>query len=128
MDDRTVEFPRAHWGPLLARLQDRVRGQPVRVERIEPSRGDQILISHASLLAIGLEKRGSSSGAVELELGRNGELNHRILRPTRIYALHDAGGRILCLDIEDPEGRTLVHFEQPLMLTMETSEGQPAGA
>lgn len=128
METRTWELPKEHWGVLLAQIQKHSKGRPVRVEVIQPSTGDQIVAHHASLLDITLEESGSMHDTIELELGANGELNHRVLAPQRLYAQRTLSGDLVCLDIEHSEGRTLVHFERPLMLAAEADADEQPGA
>src|SRR5688500_16544194 len=111
MEDRTFtrEIPRAAWRPWLAELERRGAGAPVHVEADGPSIGEVDAGRHLPFAGIGLQ-----AGAVVLRVRTDGrELEHRIERPSRIYARFTAGGGLECLDIEDTAGtKVLVEFER----------------
>ncbi len=113
----TWEVARADWSPFLSQLEALQKDHPVELEVIGPELGDQPLTQRVSLQAIGLVSKGTGAGAIELLLGADGELDHRVFRPSHLYAIQSSSGLIECLSIEgEGESKTLVRFADPSRL------------
>lgn len=114
---QTHEIPRESWAQYLGHVGEVTRGMPVRVELIGPEIGTQVLVKTLPLRGLELVPKGTLQGTIELDLGREGELDHRVIEPRRMFAEETAGGELECLEIEDAESnKTLIHFEHPLAL------------
>jgi hypothetical protein len=109
------EIPREEWSRYLDGISQQERVHWVRVESISADSGDQPLADRLPLQGISLETKGSSAGAVQIIVGREGEeITHRILEPDRIFAeLDDPSGALECLEIGERGGKTLIFFERP---------------
>lgn len=112
----TREIPKEGWEDYLALLSNIERDHWVRIETNSSEMGEQPLAERLPLVEIGLEKKGSDQGAIEIIAGRPGdEITHRILKPDHIYAEESDSGDLECLDIEDSDRvKTLIYFEQPM--------------
>ncbi len=117
----TREIPREQWTEYLSQVEAAQRDSPVEVELAGTSIGDQYLTRSAQLRGISAVARGSASGTIEIDLGVDGGLDHRILRPAHLYAIQSSTGQVEYLDIEDDQQtKTLIRFKEPRAL--------PAGA
>ncbi len=120
MTQRTIEISQQQWPSYLSRLDAQVRDRSVRVELVSRSLGDQVLARAVRLRSIALNTKGATQGTIELDLGSEGQVDHRIIQPERIYARLSEAGEITCLDIEDgSQTKTLIFFEQPPALPAE---------
>lgn len=120
----TREIPREQWTTYLSQVEAAQRDSPVEVELAGTSIGDQYLTRNAQLRAISAVGRGAASGTIEIDLGVDGGLDHRILRPAHLYAIQSSTGQVECLDIEDDQQtKTLIRFKEPRGLLSETSPG-----
>jgi acetoin utilization protein AcuB len=123
----TFEVPRAQWAAYLARVEMLQRELPVEVEVVGPEIGDQPLVANARLRSISTADKGTAAGAIEIDLGVNGGLDHRIIEPSHLYAVQNPAGQLECLNIEDQsQTKTLIRFKQPVLLSQ--SEGRERGA
>ena len=111
--NQTREIPREGWAAYLAGLSRHEHGHAVRIELDAEGLGAQHLAERLPLRSIAWEPRGSESGAISVQVGREGEeLTHWIGAPTRVYAEESDDGELACLDIEtEPQGKTLIFFE-----------------
>lgn len=117
METITWEIPRERWSPFLREVDAAARDRTVDVEQLDPELGNQPLAERVSLRGISLSEGGSTGGDIELELGTDGELDHRVLHPARVYVKHTASGALEWLDIEaEDHAKTLIRFEQPVPL------------
>lgn len=129
---RTLEIPRESWGPWLNDLSKRAREHPVRIEVIDRELGDQEMARLLPLVGISIENKGSDAGEVEIAVASaQGDLDHRVDEPARIYVEASDQGLLECLEIEDVGGgKTLVYFEQlpplPAHLPQDATQ-QPSG-
>jgi len=113
----TLEIPRERWADYLSRVETLQRGRQVDVELIGREIGYQPLTRHALLRAIRANRSGTAAGTIELDLGVEGELDHRVVHPSHIYAIQTPSGQLECLDIEDKqETKTLIRFRRPRSL------------
>lgn len=114
---QTREIPKESWAQYLGHIGQMTRGLPVRVELVGPELGAQTLAKTLPLQGIDLIPKGTFQGSIELDLGREGEVDHRVIQPRRLFAEETEGGELECLEIEDAEAnKTLIHFEHPLPL------------
>ncbi|MFZ5470303.1 MAG: CBS domain-containing protein, partial [Myxococcota bacterium] len=124
----TWEVPREHWATYLSQVAALQKDRPVKVELVGPELGEQTLTRLARLRSLLAERKGAAAGSIELDLGLNGELDHRIIHPVRLYAIEAPTGQLECLDIEDESRtKTLIRFLQPLSLGAGT-RGRPSRA
>jgi acetoin utilization protein AcuB len=113
----TREISQSHWSHFLRDIEKLTRDRPVRVELVGPL-GHQVLAEMIPLRSITWSAKPSDKGLIELDLGRDAELDHRIIRPVRLAIEENASGGLECLNIEDEERtKTLIIFEHPLELT-----------
>src|SRR5262245_40037623 len=115
--ERTLEVPRERWSSFVKTLSEQTRDRPVRVEVIDPTIGDQPLSSTAPFRSLEWVERGSAKDTLELDLGLDANLDHRVLNPRRLFVRLSSGGDVEALDIEDEQqARTLISFERPLAM------------
>lgn len=111
MDANTREIPREQWGAFLTQLQDRLKDRRVEVEIVGADVGEQALVRSARLRGISAVAKGSSAGAIEIDLGGDEGVDHRVLHPAHVYVIESASGEPEVLDIEDEdETKTLIRF------------------
>ena len=113
MDTRTLEIPKDQWTPFLSRVEVAQRDKQVRVEVISADLGDQQLSAPSALRAISAHSpKGSSKTTIEVDLGGDGGLDHRVLHPLHLFAIQTPSGELECLEIEgEDEQKTLIRFE-----------------
>jgi acetoin utilization protein AcuB len=117
MDPNTREIPRERWSSFLALIEHLQKDRPVRVEVIGPQLGDQELAGRAQLRSISAPSKGTGARTIEIDLGVDAGLDHRVFRPVHVYAIQSSAGTLDCLDIEDEsQTKTLIRFEEPPLL------------
>jgi len=122
----TQEVPREQWKAYFAQIEAQNRDKPVEVEWIGPEMGDQPFVPSALLRAISAVQKGTFAGSIEIDLGVNGGLDHRVIHPAHVYAIRDQSGQLECLDIEDESHtKTLVRFKEPLVLDAAVAAPKP---
>lgn len=110
----TREIERAGWFDYFQALNHRLVGRPVRLQIVGLELGDQREGELVPLRGITLSRKGTDAGGIDLTLGRlGGEIDHRIAHPVRIFEQLDDAGELVCLDIEDREGRKSLLFLEP---------------
>jgi acetoin utilization protein AcuB len=122
---RTREVPPEDWAAYLRHVESLQRDTTIQIELVGPELGDQPLARQARLRAISATGRGPVPSAIELELGANGGLDHRVLHPVHLYAIQAPTGQLEVLDIEDQsQTKTLIRFLEPRPVAHEGS-GDP---
>lgn len=114
----TNEIPKQVWSLYLDEIADRMEGHAVRIELVGRDIGAQPLTRVMSLRGIELVEKGSAQGTIELELGEEGQFDHLVLHPKRVFARSARGGEVESLDIEDEnDTKTLITFDHPLPIS-----------
>lgn len=124
----TWEVPRERWATFLSQVEALQRDKPVELELAGPEIGDQPLARDVQLRAISAAPKGASAGAIELDLGMDGGLDHRVIHPSHLHAVQAPSGQLECLEIEDESHtKTLVRFKVPRALPVATGVAPKAG-
>ena len=111
----TTQIPRHQWNEYLAAFSARNQTRRIIVDSESSEFGEQRLIEEKPLLGIEPDIRdGEESGitviAGDPEGGVPAALTHEIKRPGAIWVKEDEQGRAQALDIETPDGRTIIQF------------------
>lgn len=108
---QTEELKRERWDDSLMALTKEAKDHPMIVRLESLKLGDQVLAKGLLLVQIGVEKKGSEAGAIEIIAERpdGSHLTHLIPSPERLYLARFDDRHAFCLDIEDTEStKTLV--------------------
>ncbi len=110
----TQQIPKDEWNSYLSSFSAANQTRPITVDVESNELGPQRLLQDRPLLAVEVETRGDESSisliAGDTEGGRPTGLTHEIPDARAVWVKADDSGRVEALDIENPDGRTIVQF------------------
>lgn len=112
----TQQIPRDEWITYLSSFSATNQTRPVNIDLESNELGPQRIVEESPLIAIEAQTRGDDSMitliAGDPEGGEPAALTHEIAEPNAVWVKADDEGHVEALDIESPEGRTIVQFIQ----------------
>jgi Family of unknown function (DUF5335) len=110
---RTQEIQHEQWQPFFDNFSDEHRGEIISVEVLDPQSGRQPVASNLPLLGITADRKDSLGEMIEVIAGDApaANVNHDILKPTRVYLACGDDGKPVAVEIESAEyPKTIVRF------------------
>lgn len=109
------QIPREEWKEYLAAFSAHNQTRRVTVDLESKELGEQRLVDGKPLLALEPDIRDEYESTITLVAGdpggaQPGALTHHVEQPNAIWVKQDEQGRVEALDIESPDGRTIVQF------------------
>jgi len=112
----THQIPRNEWTSYLNSFSATNQTRPVTIDLESNELGPQRIVEERPLIAIEAETHGDESTitlvAGDPEGGEPAALTHEIPGPNAVWVKDGDDGCVEALDIESPEGRTIVQFTQ----------------
>lgn len=110
----TQQIPRDQWINYLSAFSASNQTRPVNIDLESNELGPQRLVEDRPLLAIEADVRADESQITLIAGDAEGDepaaLTHQIPEPSAVWVKADDQGQVEALDIENPDGRTIVEF------------------